>query len=155
MTEQLYAQYHEKVLHYLQSRVSDLSLAEDLCATVFLKICEKLDQFDSRKAALSTWIFTITRNTLTDYYRSRRPMEALPQTLAGGVSVEDEICRRETLERLADALETLDARGRDIIILHYYSGRSLKEIAESLRISYAYVKVLHKKALSALKKELE
>ena len=57
----------------------------------------------------------------------------------------------ETLNSLADALEQLSRRERDIIILHYYSGKTLKSIAEIMDISYSYVKLLHTKALNNLR----
>ena len=155
MTEKVYELYHEKVLRYIRSKVNDRYLAEDLCSDVFVKSYEKADSFDESKASVSTWIFTIARNRLTDYYRTRRVFEEIPETYADDSSVEDNICNAETLEMLADALETLDERERDIIILHYYSKETLKTIGERMNISYAYVKVLHNKALSALEKYFE
>lgn len=156
MTEQqkaeIYEQFSSKVLHYIQSRVCDSYLAEDLCSEVFVKIYDKLGSYDPDKSALSTWVFTIARNTLTDYYRTRRITEEIPETLACAGSFEDDICRDEMLETLADALESLDSRSREIIVLRYYSGMTLKAISERLGISYAYIKVLHNKALAALKK---
>ena len=155
MTEEqkneLYLNYAGKVRGYFQSRINDPETSEDLCAEVFLKVYEKLDTYDETKASLSTWIFTIARNRLTDFYRTRRVHGEIPETLASGEDIEEDLCRDEMLETLADALETLDERGRDIIILRYYSGMTLKAIAERLGISYAYVKVLHNKALSAMR----
>ena len=58
----------------------------------------------------------------------------------------------ETLDRLADALEMLDERLRDIISLHYYGEKTLTEIASAMGMSYANIKVLHKKALGQLRK---
>lgn len=151
---EVYESYCKKVLGYINGKVCNLSLAEDLCSEVFLKIFEKLDTFDAEKASLSTWIFTVTRNRLTDYYRTRRVFEEIPETLKDDSGVEAEICNQESLDELADALEKLDSRTRDIIILHYYSGCTLKEIAERLDISYAYIKILHKKALALLREIL-
>ena len=150
----IYAQYREKVYGYIRSRINDAQLAEDLCSDVFMKIYEKLDSFDASKASISTWIYTIARNRLTDYYRSRRVLEEIPETLSDGSSVEADVCSRETLDALAEALEKLDSRSRDIVILRYYSGKTLKEIADSMRISYAYVKQLHSRALAALRETL-
>ena len=118
---------------------------------MFLKVYEKLDSYDETKAALSTWIYTITRNTLVDYFRTRHSAQELPEELAATEDVEDGLCREETLETLAAALETLDERERNIVIRRYYSGMTLKEIAAQMDISYAYVKLLHNKALSALR----
>ena len=149
---EIYEQYQNKVLRYIRSKVNDSYLAEDLCADVFLKIYEKMDTFDETKASVSTWIFTVARNTLTDYFRTRRVYEEVPEDLTEGGSIEDELCDEERLETLADAMESLDERQRDIIILHYYRGMTLTEIAQRIGISYAYVKVLHNKALSQMKK---
>lgn len=152
MKVEIYQQYQNKVLRYLQGKVNDSYLAEDLCADVFLKVYEKLDTFDETKASISTWIFTVARNTLTDYFRTRRVHEEIPEDLSEGSSIEEELCNNEQLETLADALQSLDERERDIIIFHYYSHITLTEIAEKIGISYAYVKVLHNKALSKMKK---
>lgn len=151
---EVYEQFAGKVLHYLLAKVNDASLAEDLRSDVFLKVYEKWDTYDESKASLSTWIFTVTRNTLTDYFRTRHVTEEIPDDLPDSDSVEESICREEMLERLAKALETLDERERDILVLHYYDGVKLLDIAERLGISYTYVKVLHRKALSALRGKL-
>lgn len=149
---EIYSTYYRKVLSYLNGKVNNSYLAEDLCAEVFLKVYEKLDDFDETKASVSTWIFTITRNTLIDYFRTRREFSEIPETLAEKSDIEEDYCRAEMLSTLADALKTLPERERDLIILRYYSGKSLKEVANSLGISYAYVKILHNKALSSMKK---
>lgn len=149
---ELYTQYYKKVCSYLNGKVNDANLAEDIASDVFLKVFEKLDTFDDSKASVSTWIYTITRNTLTDYFRTRRVFSEIPETMSAQSDIEEEYCRDEMLNILADALTALPERERDLIVLHYYSGKTLKEIAEQLDISYAYVKVLHNKALAAMKK---
>ena len=150
--EELYTQYSGKILGYIRSKVNDPDLAEDLCSEVFLKVCEKLDSFDESKASLSTWIYTIARNTLTDHYRVRRVTEEVPETLAQEGDIEEDLCRTEQLEILADALQRLDERSRDIILLSYYEGLPLTEVSRRMGISYAYIKVLRNKALGELRK---
>lgn len=149
---EIYKQYSVKVKGYLYSQVNDGYLAEDLCSDVFLKIYEKLDSFDESKASLSTWIFTVTRNTLIDYYRVRRVHNEVPEDMAADDSIEEEVCNNETVELLTNALSKLEERERDIIILHYYKNDTLKVIAEKMQISYPYVKILHNKALATLRK---
>lgn len=150
---EIYTQYSVKVRGYIYNKVNDSFLAEDLCADVFLKVFEKIDSFDETKASISTWIFTITRNTLIDYYRTRKVSNEIPEDLASEDSIEEEVCNNEMLSALAAALEKLEERERDIIILHYYQGETLKVVGEKLGISYAYVKILHNKALAELKKK--
>ena len=152
MRDDIYRDFHGKIYAYIQSKVNDRFLAEDLTADVFLKVYEKLGSFDESKSSLSTWIYTIARNTLTDHYRTRKVLGEIPETFAVSGSIEDDVCNNEMLDILADALDKLDERSRDIIIYRYYSGMTLKAIAETLNISYAYVKVLHNKALAEMKK---
>ncbi len=147
----IYTDFHDKVQAYVNSKVCNYDLSEDITSDIFLKIYEKLDTFDETKSSISTWIFTITRNTLTDYYRTRKVFSEVPEDLADDSSIDDELCTNEMLETLADALEDLDERERDLIILKYYKGMTLTEIAERMDISYSYVKILHNKALSTMK----
>ena len=149
--EKIYSEFHRKVYGYILSKVGNSHDAEDIAADVFVKLYAKFDTFDESKASLSTWIYTLTRNTLTDFYRTRRVFEEIPESQDDGYSVEDEICNAQTLETLAQALETLDERERDIVILRYYSGKTLKDISEQMNISYSYVKVLQNKAFAKLR----
>lgn len=146
----IYEDYHLKVLRYIQSKVNDYHLAEDLCSDVFVKVYEKLDTFDESKASISTWIFTITRNLLIDYYRTRKITVEIPDSLTYEQDISD--VDPESLETLASALKELNDRDRKLIIMHYYEGKTLKEVAQTLGISYIYAKVLHQKALLSLKK---
>ena len=43
----------------------------------------------------------------------------------------------------------------DIVLLHYYGGKTLKEIAAAMNMSYPNMKILHKKALGQLRKLLD
>ena len=150
----IYENYRQKVFSYILSKVQNKDLAEDLCQDVFLKIYEKSDTFDETKASLSTWIYTITRNTLTDYYRTKKVTSEIPETFQSGQCVEDEAVNDEMLERLTEALSRMDERMRDVIIFRYYDGKTLREIADNMGISYAYVKVIQNKAFDFLKKYL-
>lgn len=154
MTEQektkIYEDYAIKVRNYILSKVNDFNLAEDLTSDVFVKVYSKLDSFNDKKASLSTWIFTITRHTLIDYYRTRKVNEELPEDLTYEEDEED-ICTPENLDTLKEGLKKLSDKERDLIVLHYYSKKTLKDIANKMNISYAYAKVLHAKALLKLK----
>ena len=149
--ELLYRDYHGKIYGYIRSRINSTQDAEDLTADVFVKVFEKLDSFDENKASLSTWIYTITRNTLTDYFRTRKILEELPESKESETSVEEDVLNAEMLERLAEGLKSLDERERDIIILRFYSGKTLREISDKMGISYAYVKILQNKAFEKMK----
>ena len=153
--EYIYREYSDKVLRYVRSRISNPHDAEDVCSTVFLKIQQGLPLYDSSRSSLSTWIYSITRNTVTDFYRRMHVVEELNEEIASPENEFGALYNDEMLEALASALESLPRRECDVIVLHYYSGKPLKEIAELMKMSYSNIKLLHKKALAHLKKLLQ
>ena len=153
--ERVYREYYPRILGYVRSKLSSPQEAEDVCSSAMLKIVRGLPTFDPEKSSLSTWIYTIVRNTLTDHYRSRRSHEELGEDISYEGDDFEEILQEERLEELAAALEKLPQRERDVIILHYYSGISLREISEAIGMSYSNMKIIHRKALAGLKKHLD
>ena len=163
--EQVYREYHDRIYRMIRKKILDPVTAEDLTSDVFAKIAKHLDRYDPEKAGISTWVYTIANRTLTDYYRTRRihielPQESgengvLPSVLVEEEEPGQELYFQEQLEELAKALKLLPERERDLIILHYYHGLTLKVIAQKMGMSYANAKVVHKKALNGLKSCLE
>lgn len=152
-TEDIYLAYHDKVSAYIRGKVDNHHDAEDLVSQVFEKVYSKLHTFDEGKASLSTWIYTITRNTVTDYFRSHRRTLEFSDWLNHAEFPEED--PDEALDVLADALMTLKERERDLIVLHYYRGYTLKVVAEMMQMSYINAKVVHKNALKQLQKFYE
>jgi len=152
--EKLYTEYRKKVFGYISNKISSREDAEDLTSDVFLKVQQSIDKFDPSKASPSTWIYSITRNVVIDYFRTRRVTEEIPEDIRSDELVEDQYIQDETLSELAEALECLNEEERAIIVLHYSDGLPLTEIANRLDISYGMVKIRHNKALSLLKKKL-
>ena len=153
--EQVYAQYSGKVMGYIMARVRHRADAEDLCADVFEKVFRKIDAYDRDKAALGTWIFTITRNTLIDHYRKTRPTEEIDETIPDEGMVETSILEKESLSELAAALKALPQELQDIVVLLYYDRKPMTEIAQMMHLSYGAVKLRHQKALALLKKHMQ
>lgn len=154
-SERVYIEFKDKVTRYVRGKIGNEHDSEDVVSDVFVKVFNGLSDFDENKASLSTWIYTITRNAVIDYFRAAKQFCELPEELYSEDDTEQNMINTEMLERLADALERLNERERDIIILHYYSGRTLKVIAQIMSISYSYVKLLHSDALKALRKYID
>ena len=154
--ELLYASFHEKVERYIQNRVPNMSDAEDLVSDVFEKILAAYDTYDKSRGSLSTWIYTITRNTVRDYYRRNGRVVLFPEITEEATerTPESVFLREEELSALAAALKKLPQRQQDIIILHFYYNLSPSEIAGRMNISHSNVRYLQHTALRALKKTL-
>ena len=73
-------------------------------------------------------------------------------------SISDEIMRREEIQTIRDAVNALEPRDRQIIILRYglegYPEMTQKEVADYLGISQSYISRLEKKIISKLHSEL-
>ncbi len=150
----LYTEYRGRVLGYIRARVPNREDAEDLCEEVFLKVLRASGSYDGGKSAPGTWIYAITRNTVIDFFRRRRPAEELPEDLAEEALPEDGLLQTELLEELAEALERLPEELTDVVVLHYYDRLPLSEIALRLGLSYGAVKLRHRKALELLRRSL-
>ena len=153
----IYTQYRDKVFGFVRSKIVNQTEAEDIVQTVFLKVYSNLDKYDETKASLSTWIYTITRNTVYDYMKEKRGhpvLELVDNTVDSAEEPDDSLLNQEALEELACALQKLPQNQRDIIILIYYHGKPKTEVAKILDITYGQLRYLHDKALSRLKETL-
>ena len=179
--ERIYTAYSGKVLGYIRARIQNYADAEDLQSEVFEKVFRKFADYDPEKAAVGTWIFTITRNTVIDYYRKTKPTEELDEELADNSAVDDSLQKvlsqyvdnkmicfnniskkrafithagipQETLSELAKALNDLPQQMREIIVLRYYDGKPLTEIAQLLGLSYGAVKLRHQNGVEMLRR---
>lgn len=162
--EGLMDRYRQKVMHLAVSILRDQALAEDMSQTVFVKVWQALPKFDGR-ASLSTWLYTIARNTcLTAVERERRivPLEDFPEvadddndpTLFGAAQVGTETAGQAAAEYdVARLLDQLPEPYRRVVVLFYLEDRSCEEVGELLSMPTGTVKaLLHRgrKRLAAL-----
>ena len=150
----IYQEYHDKVMGYIYARLRSKADAEDLCQDVFEKVHTRLDSFDPQKASISTWIYSITRNSVIDFYRRSRPMAELDESIPESGEVDDDLLNDESLEELVSALMKLSDQLKQIIILRYYDGIPLTEIGKRMNLSYGAIKLRHAKALQEIRASL-
>ncbi len=152
--EEIFIKYHDKIEHYIYGKVSDKYTAEDLTSIVFLKICQKLSEYDQTKASISTWIYTIANNTVIDYYRTNKIHEEIPEEITSLEEIDENMINEETLGELAAALKKLPERERDILVFRFYDDMKLKDVAEKMGMSYANAKVVQAKAINHMREYL-
>jgi RNA polymerase sigma-70 factor (ECF subfamily) len=162
--EGLMERYRQKVMHLAVSILRDHALAEDMSQTVFVKVWQALPKFDGR-AALSTWLYTIARNTcLTAVARERRvvPLEDFAEAadddgdpmVFGRESAGAETAGQAAAEYdVTKLLEQLPEPYRRVVVLFYLEDRSCEEVGGLLSMPTGTVKaLLHRgrKKLAAL-----
>ena len=149
--DSIYQEYSGKAMGYISARVQRRADAEDLCSEVFEKVFRKMEGYDQEKASVGTWIYTITRNTVIDYFRKNRPTAELDENIASDGEVDDSLLNNETLSELAQALKKLPQELQDIVVLMYHDGIPMTEVAKMMHLSYGAVKLRHQKALNMMR----
>jgi len=148
---EIYSVFYPKVKAYVSNRLNNKSDVDDVVSDVFLRVYENLGSFDEQKASLSTWIYTITHNTVVTYFRNNAN-HAASEFVDEQFSTEENDDYDSLLSLLADSLETLPEIQKDIIMLHYYYQMDHKQIASKMNVSYAYVRKQCSLGLIALRK---
>lgn len=161
----LISRYESKLDRYIRRLgVSGKEDREDILQDVFVAVYRNLNGFDTA-LSFSSWIYRITHNETMSWYRKRRVrpeghlVEEGEEVL---LTVSDEEAGAEALlegalnaERLNDALQRLDARYRNVIVLRYFEHKEYNDISDILKIPIGSVATLLHRAKKKLKTELE
>lgn len=155
----LYDRHHLPIFQYIYARTSHRQVAEDLTGEVFTRMIRHLPEYEERGIPFRAWLYRIAGNLVKDHYR-RNEKAPLPLTVVeeGNEPVnapENVVEQTLTLTSVKQALATIDEAQRDVVILRFLAGMSLKEVAQTLDKSVGAVKSLQHRGLSALRIELE
>ncbi|HET7312430.1 MAG TPA: sigma-70 family RNA polymerase sigma factor [Mycobacteriales bacterium] len=153
----LYEQHAGPLFAYaLRLTSGDRGRSEDIVQETLLRAWRHPQALDPARGPVRSWLFTVARNIAVDAHRARRarPKEVGDEALAVVPAV-DEI--EQALDRwlIADALATLSAEHRAVLVETYYRGRSVAEASSTLGIPAGTVKSRTFYALRALRLALE
>jgi RNA polymerase sigma factor (sigma-70 family) len=154
--------YLKSVYRFVFSLVQDESVAEDLTQDVFIKVWKKLKSYNP-KYSFKTWLFTIARNTTTDYLRKRKDLvfsnfddkdngNVILDTLADDALLADEVFAQvQDLDKLNKVLREMPSLYKEVLILKYSNDLSLEEISTIIKRPIETVKSQHRRGLLHLK----
>jgi len=153
---EFYSNYLPKVFRYISYRITDTHLAEDLTAIVFEKALTKFKSYRSEKAAISTWIFRIARNTLIDHFRVSGRQKTIPLDRIDNDPKTDETPEETFLEKeeskiLRQCISRLSPKEREIISLKFSAEMNNRQIAGLLGLSDSNVGVILYRAVRKLR----
>lgn len=153
--EALYRRYGGACFALARRILDDNHLAEDVVQQVFTALW-KGSGFDVRRGALSTWLMSVTHHKSIDVLRREAPRrkrlaseQALLELAVTGPGPDEEAWMRLRAERTRDALKTLPAEQRELLLLAYYGGYTQSEIAGLTGVPLGTVK---SRTLSAMRK---
>lgn len=142
-------------------RFVGVDYAKDIVQDVFFKVWKNIKKFDIKKATFKTWIFTITRNTITDYLRKKKmisfsSLDKEEENFAD--QIEDEVIlpdqaliKLEDKNLLNSLLDKIPIQYREVLILYYQEDMTFNEIGQLLNKPLNTVKSQHRRALIMLR----
>src|SRR3989338_7905171 len=125
---QLFELFSDKIFCHVTFRVGDRETAKDLTSEVFLGAWQSLPKYHHQETAkFSTWLFSIARRVIADYYRKYQRTdrgkvalddiaEFLPDK---GLSPEELAATKLISDRVVAAIQSLPPDMAEAVTLHY------------------------------------
>lgn len=130
------------VINYVRKKISHPQTAEEITQDIFIAFLEGLRDFHFR-CSLKTFLFTIARNKIVDYYRKNKIKKILfshlPKFVVEEISavfIEQDLERREIERKIKKIFSFLPKEYRRILRLKYIEEKKVKQIAKILQISF-------------------
>jgi RNA polymerase sigma-70 factor (ECF subfamily) len=140
--EEIYERYANKVYRKCYSFVYNQAKAEDFTHDIFLKLIVKIGTF-KETSKFSTWLYSITYNFCMDQIRvSKKNQEvALEGDYEPADDYEDQDLMQMQGSQLNKSLEKIPSDEKALILMKYQDDFSIKEIADTLKITESAVKM--------------
>ena len=151
--ERLMEQYGSSLLRMCALYLKDAALAQDAVQETFLKAYRHWNDYRGQ-AAEKTWLTSIARNVCRDYLRTawfrhqdrRMDIASLPEKPSAFVFPDNTV--------LTEVMR-LPVKYREVILLRYYQGMKIKEVAQALHLSIGRVRSRLNRANAILKSRLK
>jgi RNA polymerase sigma factor (sigma-70 family) len=134
-----------RLLNFIRQKIRSEEDAHDILQDVLYQFTRGFQDIRSTER-ITSWLFTVARNRITDYYRKRKP-EAPVASLQEGSDAngealmlvdilpalsrdpEDEMMREFIWKAIEQALDELPEEQRDVFIWNEFEDRSFREIS--------------------------
>jgi len=149
--ECLYRRHEMRTWRYIVRNVGNRAIADELMQEVWFAVAREAPRYQPA-ARFTTWLFTIARNRIIDWARTRRPQTSLDspdceaQPAVMQLSSDSSLgplaaaVTSEQASALAQALARLPAEQRDAFLMHIEAGLSVEELAQVAGVSFETAK---------------
>ncbi len=150
----LYEYYSPALYNIIVQLVRTEAVAEEVLQDVFLKIWEKVEQYDPKKGRLFTWMVRICRNMAIDTLRSSQfkkgnKTDSLPDSVFNDEALSERPAEMDPA--LRKVVDKMDEKSRRIIDLLFFQDYSQSEASELLGIPLGTIKSRSRKAIQDLR----
>lgn len=135
-TNEVWTNYSEDLKRFILSKVKEEATSEDILQDAFIRIHSKLSTL-KEPSKLKSWVFTIARNTMYDYFKSKGKSITFDN-----IDIEFEEESNEHTERdcLPGIIKNLPKKYRTPLFLYDIKGVKQQEIAKQLNLPLPTVK---------------
>lgn len=137
--ESLVNRYQAQAVHAAYLIVYDRALAEDIAQTAFLKLVEKIHQFDEQRAFLPWFFRIVVNNALKIAKKQKRnvsldeldePVARLAESLTNPAFQPERLLEeKEIRENILRAIRSLSSEQRAVVVMRYFLGMSEAEMS--------------------------
>jgi RNA polymerase sigma-70 factor, ECF subfamily len=159
----LMERYQWPLFHYVR-RIGQLSKedTEDLLQEVFIKIYQKLNEYDE-VLKFSSWAYRITHNHVIDYFRKtnvRPQTNALEEyewekMIMASIHIEKNIMDKDCVEKIKKIIQTIPLVYKEVLILRFIEEKEYEEIMDILKKPKGSVATLIKRGKELLVKKMK
>ena len=155
MMEKLYITYHKELYLYAFSLCKDHHQAQDLTSDTFLKAYLSLKEDDKY---FKYWLFRVCKNLYFDHLKLKKEYSSgniLERAISTTETPLDKIIESEKRQHIYNLILNLNESYKEILILYYFSGFSIREISRLINTTEAAAKTMLYRARRKFKKEME
>jgi len=153
--EMIFSEYSQFVYKTALFLIKSKELADDITQETFIKVFNKYNTYNFKKP-MKPWIYKITLNVTRNTLRKQKWLSfwsVLPDNSFVDL-VENTVLKSEEERQLWREINLLSIKSKEIIVLHFYSGMTLKKISEILNIPEGTCKSRLSSGLSKLRERL-
>ncbi|MDO4719085.1 MAG: RNA polymerase sigma factor [Peptostreptococcaceae bacterium] len=125
--------YGDRLFRFSLLLIQDEKEAEDILQEALVRVVRSIRGF-REESSLYTWLCSIIRNLVQDVRRKKgqAASEELREAASNEQDVEEEVLRKIRREALRAELKELSPPYREVLVLFYYEGFSIRETAQLL-----------------------
>ena len=154
----IYDLHSDELYRYAVRLLGDPIVAEDCVADTFSRFLRALHKGKGPRQHLRAYLYRISHNWITDYYR-RQPPPTISLRPDLAVTSDENLATnlesKQNADRVRSALLKLTDTQRQVVVLKFYEGWSNAEVAAALGRPIGAIKSLQHRALASLQRHLD
>lgn len=154
---EIISRYEKRLKGFVTKLIGHNLEVDDIVEDSLINAYQNLNGFDS-KLKFSSWILRITHNKTVDFIKKKKPKiigDELDDVKDEKKLLEELEIEKERIKELNRAIEHLELKYREVIVLYFFEEKSYEEISDILHTSVSNVGVMISRAKEKIKKTYE